>query len=260
MKQDHAMKNLRHQIWKESYTTQLGKHFKKFETRDNQFDKISSLCIHDLQHLTALFPEKKADTPNFDYSIMMGLSSPDPSVGEYTFKPYLVCKQEGRVIEHEFTEIQNKEVSLRSSEVPLIYLEWVRKNWLELNSETMGSVFEAKFIQKKTNAETPALRITKRLLGYHFTATTNVIFWKFLNKHRGTIKEIRFHLGVDKNKDTDDVYTFSPVFEIHVPKLSNDYLVELHANDIKARQVGDLHVLYFEYTSPCPSSCPGDTE
>jgi|GEM_PF-2023886 len=247
--------------WKHSYVSDIVKHFKRFRSEnDDQFERLSQLQLNLNDIHTAFSPPTANDNNTIDFNIMLGIEQ-SPSIHAYTFTPVLTITRGADVPPIEFQSWDPPSPSKGSAEVPYHYLQWVSKNWREHNAATLGEVFESRFtVLLQSIGDMPVRREKKRLLGYYFQADLNTGLWKFINEHRGVIQKFVFHMGIDLNKEPyADAFPFSPVFEVVVPKLSPEKFIELHYQGARIRKAGNTsESIYFEYTSPCPSSCPNE--
>jgi len=272
--------------WRRCYTSDLVKHFKRFRRDDDdQFERLQRLQLDFNDAFEAFPPADINNDSTFDFNIMLGLN-PDLSVEEFSFQPVLTITGDA-MVSKELRPCNDTPFLADSVEVPYQYLQWVTKNWLERSSDKVAEVFEARFQKGMQALDAPIEREKKRLLGYYFDSKNNKILWKFINDHRGHIKRFVFHLGADLNKEGyAGEFTFSPVFEVVLDyELSHNDLIDLHYKGVTTHKViinkdkdGKLvitgtrasdetswtngivgEVAYFEYTSPCPSSCPSET-
>lgn len=267
--------------WRRCYTSDLVRHFKRFRRDDyDQFERLQKLQL-DLNDVLEAFPPVDINNHRtFDFNIMLGLD-PKLSVEEFSFQPVLTVTGNAMVSkEFAFRPCNDISSLAESAEVPYEYLQWVTKTWLERSSDKIAEVFEARFPKDLQPLDAPVKRAKKRLLGYYFDATNNKTLWNFINDHRGSIERFVFHLGADLNKEGyAGGFTFSPVFEVVIRReLNHEQLIDLHYNGVQTYKVtikdngitimdrgaGSTdgvtgEVAYFEYTSPCPSSCPAET-
>jgi hypothetical protein len=244
--------------WRRCDVDTLIHHFHRFDGR-SQFDRLEAVHL-DKNLLEILFPPEK-DIHSFD--IDMGLDSVVSVESTYTFSPTIRVKyndDESAMTEKVF--IQGIPPDLRdSSQVPVVFKEWVVKNWMELKLEWFDDVFTAalKRDSPEERKKTPFdIMTSHRLLGYHFTDTINDSFLEFIREHRGNLDLLVFHMGVDMNKfQHKELFSFSPVFEVHVRDLTEEQVRELRSAGLRCipKAKKGEEVVYYEYSAPCPSTC-----
>ncbi|MDJ1470398.1 hypothetical protein [Xanthocytophaga flava] len=244
--------------WQQCYSSGLVNHF----TKNNglQFERLCSLELT-ARDLDQAFPAKVQASDFIDFNIMMGLDSIESNPEYFTFKPILQSSCEPDK-PFEFQYIEPPSVTLTIAKISYELFDWLSKNWREMESETITDVFGAK-LEDNSMAKIGSLKrlVRKRLLGYHFTKNINPVFWQVINDNRGHIQKIIFHLGADMNKERhSDMFTFSPIFELvlNTDRLDETKLIlTIHKLGLRSiKQEDGSTSIFYEYTSPCPSSCP----
>jgi len=266
-------------LWRKCNVNNLAENFHRYEneTSDYQFERLRTLSLS-TPDIERCFKENGTiDSFNIAFGLHEKISSPD----SYNFTVMIRVRLVGNTAQHVihteavFNPIKPKvpqDASPGTAKVPPIFKEWLTKNWLELDVNLLDDVFTAcpvvtmplqPIVPPGTpTPTTPMLtqRQPKRLRSYHFNDKANTAFLMFINKHKLDIQDFQFHLGVDMNKfQHREEFGFSPVFEVHLPKLSESDLAEMHRQGLRSYLIevdGKIKdAVLFEYSSPCPSSC-----
>ncbi|MDJ1485701.1 hypothetical protein QNI16_34795 [Cytophagaceae bacterium YF14B1] len=245
--------------WQQCYSSGLVNHFNK--SNGLQFERLCSLELP-LFAIDQAFPANDQANDPIDFNIMMGLDSIESNSEKFTFIP--VIQSSGAP--DKFFEFQHIEadpsVIPTITQIPYELFDWLSKNWREMEFETVNDVFEAK-LEGHSMIKLGSLKrlVRKRLLGYYFTKNINPVFWKVINDSRGHIRKIVFHLGADMNKEKHyEMFTFSPIFELVLNTDNIDetkLILTIHKLGLRSiKQEDGSTSIFYEYTSPCPSSCP----
>jgi hypothetical protein len=262
-------------FWKKCDVNKLVEHFHSYSRRTSQYERLSMLSLK-VDDLEELFPKDKNVT---SFDISFALTNETSLTDQFTFKPIISVHYDGLTspsIQKEFqygpVPINYNDappVSTGDAPVPYEFKEWITQNWMELNINLIDDVFTASFADETSpkHKSIPEKRITQRLLAYYFTDKINNKLFSFvtsLKKDKASLSQFILHLGVDMNKfDHKDQFSFSPVFELRIKNASDAikllaYNLGLRTSALKkdGKVLNEDHPVYFEYGTPCPSTCP----
>lgn len=262
--------------WRKCNVNNLAEHFHRYVNDGKilghqQFERMRFLNLSNEALIRLCFKPNPIGEQKQLTSLVINLAlDKDPSpVNAFTFNAEITANyNSGEIVTEVFQShnaieaIQKSPAAYTGSEqVPPTFKGWLTKNWLELDITLIDDVFAA------CEHGEPGTRVThrplNRLFGYHFGPTANTHFLHFLNEHLGEIENFYLHLGVDMNKFAHrEEYSFSPVFEVHLPKNLEDHeVVSIFRHGLRGatepEELAKLNILpvYYDYSSPCPSSC-----
>jgi hypothetical protein len=253
------MKNLkdRSDFWKKCDVNNLAGHFHKYNSI-SQFERLGQLYLNK-DDLDALFPKGKEI---YSFDINLGLDDDLSNIDAFTFRPFISVKYTatGKAVERMFQYATHANVDPAfSTPVPLAFKDWLCNNWMALDVSLIDDVFAASFddIVDIRQPGLPTQRINKRLLAYHFNEKFNTAFWDFVRDHRGSLDLFVFYLGIDLNKlPHKDMFTFSPIFEMRINNATEKEIYKLRKAGLRCVPLSaKAESVYYEYSSPCPSSC-----
>jgi hypothetical protein len=250
--------------WKECDVNKLTGHFHQYGgSKVSQFERLSMISLGSAD-IQTLFQKTKVI---HSLSIHFGLDNETSLTDAFTFTPMITVNHKGnRVLNPPTAAFKHGlvQTTTGAAKVPHEFKEWLNRNWMELDVSLVDDVFTSSFEahDKKTRKPVPFKRISKRLLAYHFTNSTNPDLYHFIRKHKNRIEQFIVHLGVDKNKlGHKEEFAFSPVIELHLlkPKKPNVLYQDIHEMGLKSSPFANNDkkrgIVYFEYISPCPPSC-----
>jgi hypothetical protein len=271
--------------WRECDVNHLAGHFHRFQKTDedhtSQFVRLGQLYLYKAD-LDSLFP---AGTKIESFHIRLGLDAPNKD--NYTFMPEISVKHTDKTLDLGFFYgpsphrmqpqpadpcVALPQEAKPSAKIPPILKDWLTKNWMELDASLIDDVFTSSAYPEMDAAEReehkklglPIQRTNQRVYAYHFNSKTNKAFFECIDRHKGKIQYLTFHLGVDMNKFAHkEMFSFSPVFEVYLCNPNQEDIRHLRASGLRCIPVKDDNdkltndeVAYYEYSAPCPSTCP----
>jgi len=255
------MENLKNKsdFWKKCDVNSLAGHFHKYNAV-SQFERLGQLYLNKVD-LDVLFPEGK-EIHSFD--INLALDNDVSRIDAFTFRPFIkvtyVDKTEAVERMFHYTAEVAPRPEKTAVKVPLPFKDWLCANWMDLDVSLIDDVFAAAFdgLIDITEPNLPKLRVNKRLLSYHFNDKYNTAFRDFLRDLAGHLDQFVFYLGIDMNKFFHkDLFTFSPIYEVRTYGVTEEQLYKIRRSGLRCVPHAERGVesVYYEYSSPCPSSC-----
>jgi hypothetical protein len=256
------------ELWKKCDVNKLAEHFHCYRPLDSQFERLSTVNLNDETIKWLLLGNGKITS----FEISFGLDEKVSPAEKFTFSPVISVvysnKDTGAAGFHHVKKTRSMPpdgvtFAPDVAEVPEEFKDWMVKNWIELDVSLIDDVFKA--TPKKKVGESMTRRDPQRLLKYCFTETTNSAFLKFINdiiENNILIERFYFHLGVDMNKfNHKEEFGFAPVLEVQIPKTTDEFLLKIHRAGLRSKLMKNAKeedvegVYYYEYLTPCPSTC-----
>lgn len=268
--------------WQTCAVNNLAGQFHQFDN-ESQYTRLEYLFLDPVDMYNNLFPPKDK-TPNMEissFTIRLALDKNAEKKKKFAFKPRIIVnyldlsdkkKPKQRSAEGQFEYEGQTSLKKNATEIPSPLKDSLCRNWKELDVSLIDDVFVASVENGKSGiapvrkpSGQDGSQANRRLLSYHYSPDNdNRDFWSFINDHRGRIYQFIFHLGVDMNKfHHKDQFSFSPIFEVHVSGVSEQQVHKLRKAGLRCIPTGapdkvtglGSEVVYYEYSSPCPSSC-----